>query len=117
MDSKNDFRLQTSFSEKYESDIIEFLDESRKSDRHGVIVLALRLFMKTTGYYNRKIWELSNFHHTVPNFSSANTQSEKRSTGNEEYLPDDITEEELMEMEALAHSCDSFSKNNNVVSD
>lgn len=46
-------RIQINVNRKNEADIIDFWRKNPKRDRHAILVHALRVFMRSDGYYDR----------------------------------------------------------------
>ena len=47
-------RYQVSFCTETEEDIIDFIKQTKKTQRHCLFQNALRMFMQWTGYYSRR---------------------------------------------------------------
>ena len=49
----NKFRIQVSFDPETEPDIVAFINEFKKTERHCIVQSALRRFMTEIGFYQR----------------------------------------------------------------
>ena len=100
--------LQFKLDTQYETDVIEFLSGMRKTDKHGVVVQALRMMMQKSGFYEKQlIREKYGSHHTVP-LQAVKTADRDNAQGPVKGTREKTKDAEILDMQEMTSIANAF---------
>lgn len=98
MSQNNKFRLNVLIHWDTDPDVCEFLDSKRSHDRRAIVCHALRIVMKNSGFYERKLLEAR-----FGNNNTAASEARNKSISAADVSKPDISDDDFAEMLELGN--------------